>query len=53
MEKALTPAYYDAAGQPKTLWEVAGADHTGGIDAAPGEYESRVVGFFDRALLDQ
>jgi dienelactone hydrolase len=50
-ERALTPAYYAAGGQPKTLWEVPGARHTGGLDAQPQEYERRVVGFFDRALL--
>jgi hypothetical protein len=27
------------------------ASHTGGIEAEPEEYERRVVGFFDRALL--
>ncbi len=28
-----------------------GAGHAGGLDAQPEEYEARVVGFFDRALL--
>lgn len=51
-EKELTPRYFDAAGEPRTLWEVPGAAHTGGIDARPGEYEQRVVGFFDGVLLD-
>jgi hypothetical protein len=27
------------------------AEHTGGLDARPAEYERRVVGFFDRHLL--
>jgi hypothetical protein len=49
----LTPAYYAAAGEPKALWEVPGASHTGGIEARPKEYERRVVAFFDDALLDQ
>ena len=45
---------YRAAGGPRTaLWEIASAGHTGGISAAPAEYERRVVGFFDRALLDR
>jgi hypothetical protein len=30
---------------------VPGAGHTGGIEARPAEYERRVVGFFDDALL--
>ena len=50
-EKNLNPRYFEAAGEPKTLWEVPGAGHTGGIDARPGEYEQRVVSFFDDALL--
>jgi len=40
-----------AAGGPKELWELPEAGHTGGLDARPGEYERRVVGFFDRYLL--
>jgi fermentation-respiration switch protein FrsA (DUF1100 family) len=51
MEKALTPAYYAAAGQPKAVWEIPEAGHTGGLVARPEEYERRVVGFFDEALL--
>jgi fermentation-respiration switch protein FrsA (DUF1100 family) len=50
-EIALTPAYFEAAGEPKALWEIPGAEHTGGIEARPQEYEERVVGFFDDALL--
>jgi fermentation-respiration switch protein FrsA (DUF1100 family) len=50
--EGLNPAYYEAAMEPKALWEVPGADHTGGIDAQPQEYERRVVAFFDRELLD-
>ena len=46
----LNPVYFDAAGEPKELWLVPGAEHTGGLDAQPEEYERRVVGFFDRAL---
>jgi fermentation-respiration switch protein FrsA (DUF1100 family) len=50
-EIALTPAYYEAANEPRTLWEIPEAEHTGGIDARPQEYEERVIGFLDRALL--
>jgi hypothetical protein len=45
----LTPTYYEAAQGPKELWPAPGG-HTGAIDAAPEEYERRVVGFFDRTL---
>ena len=36
---------------PKQLWEVPRGGHVGGIDVFPREYERRVVGFFDDALL--
>jgi uncharacterized protein len=45
----LTSTYYEAAKGPKELWPAPGG-HTGAIDAAPEEYERRVVGFFDRTL---
>ena len=38
------------AARRKTLWEIPGAGHVGGIRAQPAEYERRVVGFFDAAL---
>jgi uncharacterized protein len=51
-ESTRQPKYYAAAGEPKAIWRVPGAEHTGGIDARPAEYEQRVIGFFDRALLE-
>lgn len=45
--------YFAAAGEPKRLWKVPGAEHTGGIDARPAEFERRVIGFLDEALLDR
>jgi dienelactone hydrolase len=51
-EKQLNPKYYAAAGGPKQIWEIPEASHTGGITARPKEYERRVIGFFDDALLD-
>jgi hypothetical protein len=50
-ENTRQPKYYAAAGEPKTIWKVPGAQHTGGIDARPSEYERRVIAFFDHALL--
>jgi dienelactone hydrolase len=42
---------YDEAGGPNVKrWEIARSGHTGGLDAAPDEYERRVVNFFDDAL---
>ena len=48
----LSADYYEAAGEPKELWEIPDAGHIGGITAHPEEYERRMVGFFDRALLE-
>ena len=39
-----------SAQEPRAIWGV-GSGHTGGINARPKEYERRVIGFFDRALL--
>lgn len=50
-ENTRQPKYYAAAGEPKAIWKVPGSQHTGGIDARPGEYERRVIAFFDQALL--
>jgi uncharacterized protein len=49
--EALNPKIYAAAGAPKIRWELPEAGHTGAIRARPTEYERRVVGFFDAALL--
>jgi len=47
----LTPDYYRAASQPKSLWRIDEARHVGGYEARPREYEARVVELFDQALL--
>jgi hypothetical protein len=49
-EDVRQPKYYAAAGEPKAIWKVPGAEHTGGIDARPAEYERRVIAFLDAAL---
>jgi dienelactone hydrolase len=41
-----------AAGDPKQIWEVPNGQHIAGITTQPAEYERRVIGFFDRTLLD-
>jgi MYXO-CTERM domain-containing protein len=48
----LTKDYYESAKEPKSVWKVPGATHTGGIEARPREYERRMIGFFDTALLE-
>jgi fermentation-respiration switch protein FrsA (DUF1100 family) len=41
---------YSAAGEPKELWTITGADHGGTLAAAGSEYEKRVGEFFDKNL---
>ena len=45
--------YYEAAGEPKELWFEPGLGHVSFWRVAPYEYEQRVVGFFDAALLGE
>ena len=52
-EQSMLQHHYQAAGQPKKLWIIPEAGHIAGLDARPEEYEERVVGFFDRALLGE
>lgn len=52
-ELALVRRFYEAAGEPKTLWEVTNARHPGGWMAQPEAYEHQVVAFFRQALLAQ
>jgi alpha/beta superfamily hydrolase len=47
----LNRSYDAAAGENSTLWEIPESKHVGGIEARPEEYERRVVGFLDEALL--
>jgi fermentation-respiration switch protein FrsA (DUF1100 family) len=47
----LSQDFYESAGEPKEVWEVPEGGHVGGLDARPGEYERRVIAFFDEALL--
>jgi uncharacterized protein len=46
------PDYYAAAGASKATWKIPEAGHTRGYQVRPREYEQRVIGFFDRALLE-
>jgi dienelactone hydrolase len=43
--------YQRAAGDTSSLWEIPESGHVGGLSARPAEYERRVVGFLDAALL--
>lgn len=50
-EKQPNLGFYEAAGDPKRIWEVSGGQHIAGISTQPEEYERRVIGFLDGALL--
>ncbi len=43
-------AIFAAAGEPKELWLIPGADHAKGATAAGDEYRDRIVKFFDDNL---
>jgi hypothetical protein len=51
-ESTRQAGFYAASQQPKAIWKVPGAKHTGGLVAQPAEYERRVAAFFDGALLE-
>lgn len=42
---------YEAASEPKELYLIPNADHGGFLQAQPEEYPQRMIGFFDRHLL--
>jgi uncharacterized protein len=46
------PNYFDAAGEPKTIWEIPESTHIDGLATRPAEYERRVIDFFDNGLAD-
>ena len=43
--------FFQAAGEPKEIWELPHAEHGAGILQEPKEYMQRVTEFFDRTLL--
>ena len=51
--ESLNPRFFEAAGEPKSLWTIPEAGHTGGIEARPAEYERRMIAFFDKTLIDR
>jgi dienelactone hydrolase len=53
VEEPANTAFYAEARGPKEIWEVPGSGHMKGIEAQPEAYERRVVGFFDRTLLNE
>jgi fermentation-respiration switch protein FrsA (DUF1100 family) len=49
--EVLTPDFARIAGPNASLWTVPDAPHIKAIETAPAEYERRVIGFLDDALL--
>ncbi len=43
--------YFEAAGEPKELWEIPEAGHAQTWAARPEEYADRIIRFFEAALL--
>jgi alpha-beta hydrolase superfamily lysophospholipase len=41
---------FEMAGEPKFLWIIKGAFHGGGVSSSGGEYEKRIIAFFDKYL---
>lgn len=50
-ERDFNRLYAEAAREPIELWDLPDVKHTAAVRERPDEYESRVVGFFDAALL--
>ncbi len=44
---------YAAAGEPRSLWIGAGMGHVMMFSKMAGEYERRVIGFFDHTMIDR
>jgi hypothetical protein len=47
----LNRIYAEAACEPVEFWDLPDVNHTAAIRERPDEYERRVIGFFDEALL--
>ena len=52
VERDFNRIYANAAREPVDLWDLPDVDHTAAIRQRPEEYERRVIGFFEDALLD-
>ena len=50
--ETLNPTYQEQIGYSADIWEIDDVKHVEGIKGHPEEYERRVIGFLDDALLD-
>ena len=44
-------AYFNAAGEPKTHWNIPDASHCSGASTHPKEYEQHLIDFYNSSLL--
>ena len=51
--RVLVRHFYEAADEPKELWEIPETFHGGQYDARPVEYEEKMITFFNDALLER
>ena len=51
--ETMNPVYRRLAGDNASIWKIPEAKHMQGINTRPQEYEQRVIGFFDDALLGE
>jgi uncharacterized protein len=50
--EGLNPTYQELVGSSAEIWAIPDTEHVKGFRDHPDEYESRVIDFLDRALLD-
>jgi len=50
--ETMNPVYQRLIGTSASIWSMPDVSHIKGLQTHPDEYERRVVGFFDGALLD-
>ena len=51
-EYRIVTAYYAAANDPKTMWEIPEATHGGGLKTQPDEYRENVLTFMNEFLFN-
>lgn len=50
-EQRIVTAYYEAANEPKVIWEIPEASHGTGLKTRPDEYRKQVLTFMNESLL--
>jgi len=51
--ETMNPTYQGLIGESADIWEIDDVKHVQGIKGHPEEYERRVIGFLDNALLNE